>query len=70
MIVGGDIFDIQDEYEKRLKQLSAEEGLTEQVIFTGHLEDVRPAIAAMDVFVHPGDPEPFGLVNIEAMLMS
>ncbi len=23
----------------------------------------------MNVFVHPGDPEPFGLVNIEAMAM-
>jgi glycosyltransferase involved in cell wall biosynthesis len=23
----------------------------------------------MDLFVHPGDPEPFGLVNLEAMAM-
>ncbi len=24
----------------------------------------------MDIFVHPGQPEPFGLVNIEAMAMA
>ncbi len=23
----------------------------------------------MDIFIHPGDPEPFGLVNVEAMAM-
>jgi glycosyltransferase involved in cell wall biosynthesis len=27
-------------------------------------------LSVMDVFVHPGDPEPFGLVNIEAMAMA
>ena len=69
LIVGGDIFDVPDQYEQSLKRMPGELGLSERVIFTGHLGDVRPAMAAMDVFVHPGDPEPFGLVNIEAMAM-
>ena len=30
---------------------------------------MRPALEAIDIFVHPGAPEPFGLVNIEAMAM-
>ena len=40
------------------------------MVFTQHLPDVRPALAALDVFVHPGAPDPFGLVNIEAMAMA
>ncbi|MGD2159054.1 MAG: glycosyltransferase family 4 protein [Anaerolineales bacterium] len=69
LIVGGDIFGVKDQYQEYLKNLVLELNLSDRVFFTGHLEDVRPAFAAMDVFVHPGDPEPFGLVNIEAMAM-
>lgn len=69
VIVGGAIFDISDEYPQQLHALAANLGIADQVVFTGHLADVRPALAAMDVFVHPGDQEPFGLVNIEAMAM-
>lgn len=68
-IIGGAIFEITDGYTERLRTLSTDLGLNGRVIFTGHMEDVRPALAALDVFVHPGDPEPFGLVNIEAMAM-
>jgi len=67
VIVGGAIFDVDDNYPQRLWALADELGLAGQVIFTGHLDDVRPAMAALDVFVHPGEPEPFGLVNVEAM---
>ncbi len=70
LIVGGSIFDVKDSYDERLLRLSRELGIEDRVTFTGHLEDVRPALAAMDVFVHAGDPEPFGLVNIEAMAMA
>jgi glycosyltransferase involved in cell wall biosynthesis len=69
LIVGGEIFGIENDYEQELHQLAVELGLADRVIFTGQLADARPALAAMDVFVHPGDPEPFGLVNIEAMAM-
>lgn len=70
VVVGGTPFGVEDDYPQRLRRLAADLELEGQVVFTGHLEDVRPALAAMDVFVHPGDPEPFGLVNVEAMAMS
>lgn len=69
VIVGGSPFEVRDDYPRRLERLTAELDLRDHVVFTGHVEDVRPALAAMDVFVHPGDPEPFGLVNLEAMAM-
>lgn len=69
LVVGGEIFGVQDAFERDLHTLVEELGLAERVIFTGQLADVRPALAAMNVFVHPGEPEPFGLVNIEAMAM-
>jgi glycosyltransferase involved in cell wall biosynthesis len=70
VLVGGTPFGVEDEYPARLLQLAGELGLGQRTVFTGQLDDVRPALAAMDVFVHPGDPEPFGLVNVEAMAMA
>lgn len=69
VVVGGAPFGGRGDYAKRLHRLTRELNLSECVTFTGQLEEVAPALAAMDVFVHPGDPEPFGLVNIEAMAM-
>jgi glycosyltransferase involved in cell wall biosynthesis len=69
LVVGGEPFGVGGDYPQRLRCLAAELSLADQVAFTGHLNEVRPALAAMDVFVHPGDPEPFGLVNVEAMAM-
>lgn len=75
-VVGGDIFPAgscggagSEGYAAHLRSLAGELGLGERVAFTGQLDDVRRALAAMDVFVHPGDPEPFGLVTVEAMAM-
>ena len=42
-------------------------GMTDRVIFTGGISDVRPYYAASDVFVMPTLYEPFGLVFGEAM---
>ena len=69
VVVGGAVFGVEDGYEERLHDLADDLGVADRVVFTGHLADTRPALAAMDVFVHPGDPEPFGLVNVEAMAM-
>jgi len=68
-IVGGSVFDDTDAYPEQLRQMSRDLDLENRVIFTGQLQDVRPALAAFDLFVHPGEPEPFGLVNVEAMAM-
>lgn len=70
LVVGGTPLGEGEEYPALLYQMTRDLGLAGRIIFTGHLEDVRPALAAMDIFVHPGDPEPFGLVNIEAMAMA
>lgn len=68
--VGGDPFAVDDGYAAGLLRLRTDLGLDQRVVFTGHLPDVRSALAAVDVFVHPGDPEPFGLVNVEAMAVA
>lgn len=70
VIVGGTVFSENDAYLHQLQQMSHTLGIAERVVFTGQLQNIKPALAALDVFVHPGDPEPFGLVNIEAMAMS
>ena len=69
LIVGGSPFDTGEAYLTHLKDLARQMAIAGRLRFTGQLDDVRPALAAMDVFVHPGEPEPFGLVNIEAMAM-
>ena len=71
VLIGGNPFasDISDDFTQQVHTTSKQLGLTDNVTFTGQLSDVRPALAALDVFVHPGNPEPFGLVNIEAMAM-
>ena len=49
---------------RRIEEL----GLADRVRTTGHVEDMVPMYAAMDVVVHASlMPEPFGLVVVEAM---
>ena len=69
LVVGGDQFLVGDDYVAHLMALCSQLGLDDRVHWTGQLEDVRPALEAMDIFVNPGVPEGFGLVNIEAMAM-
>jgi len=69
LIAGGPGAEFQDGYETRLREIAGRPPLRGRVVFAGHQEDIRPALEAMTVFVHPGDPEPFGLVNIEAMAL-
>jgi glycosyltransferase involved in cell wall biosynthesis len=70
VVVGGAPFGVPGDYPDRLRRLAEELSLGESLVFSGHLDDVRPALAAFDLFIHPGDPEPFGLVNVEAMAMA
>lgn len=67
VVIGGDPFEVRDGYVERLQLLVRQLEVDDCTYFTGHLNDVGEALAAIDVFVHPGAPEPFGLVNIEAM---
>ena len=69
VIAGGDPFEVNDGYARGLPMYAKKLGIADKVAFTGQLNEVANVLAAMDIFVHPGDPEPFGLVNLEAMAM-
>ncbi len=69
VIVGGPLF-AHNEYEAQVHQLALELGLADRGVLTGQIDDPAPALAAMDLFLQPGDPEPFGLVHVEAMAMA
>jgi glycosyltransferase involved in cell wall biosynthesis len=69
LIVGAPSIGNED-HLTRLRQLIQDLRVADDVIFTGELEDVKPAYGAMDVFVLPSaQPEPFGGVVLEAMAM-
>jgi glycosyltransferase involved in cell wall biosynthesis len=56
---------------ERLFKLIGELGLEDQVIYTGDVEDVKAAIAALDILVlSSAQPEPFAGVVVEAMALS
>jgi len=68
VVVGGALFGEED-YERKIRMLSAELGLQERVSFAGHVSEVMSLMAACDVVAHCSTaPEPFGLVIAEAML--
>jgi glycosyltransferase involved in cell wall biosynthesis len=67
MLVGDAIFG-ERSYVDGLKAMVEDRGLRDKVVFTGFREDVEEIIASMDLLVHASvQPEPFGLVIIEAM---
>ncbi len=60
-----------EEHETNLKELVAQLGVGEQIVFTGEIDDVRPVLASVDSVVVPSvQPEPFGMVVTESMAMS
>jgi len=59
-----------DPYPEELARLTRELRIEDRVIFTGFQEHPADFMNAMDVVVHSSiTPEPFGLVNIEAMYL-
>lgn len=69
-LIVGSPFPGNEDHLTELQRLVEEFDLNEEVVFTGELSDVRPAYAAMDIFVLPSaQPEPFGGVVLEAMAM-
>ncbi len=69
-IIGGPIYQTDGSQWSR-PELEAEAdrlGLRGRLGFTGFLEDTAPAMRALDIVVHAStQPEPFGMVIIEAM---
>ena len=59
-----------ESYEKRLRALVAELGIEKNVIFAGYQKNPAELVNVMDVVVHASiEPEPFGMVVLEAMGM-
>jgi glycosyltransferase involved in cell wall biosynthesis len=67
LIVGGDSYGLSPEYARSLSGLARRLGLDEAVTMTGEVPDAGPYIRQMDVLVNASDPEPFGIVLLEAM---
>ena len=72
-LVSGDAPEGMEAYRDRMVARAAELGLSERVRFLGwryRLGDMPALMAALDVFCHTSiEPEPFGMVIIEAMAM-
>jgi len=67
LVVGGDAYGLSAEYAAWLPELARELGIADAVTFTGQVPDAGPYIRRMDVLVNASDPEPFGIVLLEAM---
>ncbi len=54
--------------QQSLRATAAGLGLNRDIIFTGHVDDLRPYYSLFDVFVLPTTLEAFGMTAVEAML--
>jgi glycosyltransferase involved in cell wall biosynthesis len=67
-VVGGTLFGIESEYQKELKDLAESLNLNGSLNFAGHQSCVQSFLNSADIVVHSSiQPEPFGLVLLEAM---
>jgi glycosyltransferase involved in cell wall biosynthesis len=67
VIVGGDAYGLSADYAASLPGLVDRLGLTGAVTMTGQVPDAGPYIEQLDILVNASDPEPFGIVLLEAM---
>ena len=67
VIVGGDSYGLSPQYAASLPRLIAQLGLQDAVTLVGEVADAMPYIQQLDVLVNASDPEPFGIVLLEAM---
>lgn len=69
-VVGGALYETVDSQRSLgdLRALAHRLGVADRVGFTGFVEDAAAAMRSLDVVVHAStEPEPFGLVIVEAM---
>jgi glycosyltransferase involved in cell wall biosynthesis len=69
-VIGGPVYQTGDSQQSlsHLRSLTAQLKLSDKVGFTGFVEDPASAMRALDIIVHASSqPEPFGLVIVEAM---
>ncbi len=67
LIVGGDLFDDAGISQADVEQQARQLGVANRTTFTGLLDDVVPALDAMEIVAHPAEREPFGRAIVEAM---
>lgn len=67
IVLAGSEHDAQQPYTQHLKQLAAKLNLTNQVKFLGHVKELRPLYAGVDLVVIPSENEAFSIVCLEAM---
>jgi glycosyltransferase involved in cell wall biosynthesis len=70
VIVGGDAYNLSPEYARSLAPLIRGLQLDGAVTMTGQVPDAAPYVDQMDILVNASDPEPFGIVLLEAMARS
>jgi glycosyltransferase involved in cell wall biosynthesis len=69
-IIGGPVYQTEGSQwsEQELRNLAASLGVAPRIGFTGFVHQPASALRALDIAVHAStDPEPFGLVIVEAM---
>jgi glycosyltransferase involved in cell wall biosynthesis len=69
LIVGGNAYDFEPDYEPQLRSLVGELGLDDHVTFTGQVPDGTVHMQLMDAMANASDHEPFGIVLLEAMAL-
>lgn len=67
LVVGGEGPGHDAGFGRELERLVASLGIADRVTFTGHRDDAVALTQVMDVAVNASDPEPFGLVVLEAL---
>ncbi|MEN5086517.1 glycosyltransferase family 4 protein [Sphingobacterium faecium] len=69
-IIGADLFSAYKQYGIDLKEQVAAAGMTHQISFVDHQEQIAPLINSLDVVVHTALGEPLGRVVLEAMALA
>jgi glycosyltransferase involved in cell wall biosynthesis len=70
LLAGDAPFERHRRYADEIRRLVEELGLADSVMFLGFRRDAAAVIGASDVVVHPStEPEPFGIVLLEAMAL-
>lgn len=68
-LIVGDFADGDINYQKKIQSMINKSGFGNRIIMTGYIKDAGKIYSIMDVCVHTSiEPEPFGLVILEAML--
>ena len=71
IVLGSVVHPRERDYPLRLRRLAAELGISDSIVFLGHIEDVASVLALSTIVVAPSlYPDPFPSVVIEAMQLA